>query len=115
MRTKVVFIILLAFVCITEAQTTNYLHSNVDTVSTTAVDTTFTVANRWEFLVFWFLDGAGFFKISADTAIVDKALLQIPQNFAVTIGPATRVRRLYYKAVTDTVRFFTFGYKKVDQ
>lgn len=115
MRANITFTLLFLFICAAEAQTTNYLHSNVDTVTTVAVDTTFTVANRWEFLTFWFLDGAGLFKISADTAITDKALLQIPQNFAVTIGPATRVRRLYYKAVTDTVRFFTFGYKKVDQ
>lgn len=117
MKANMLIVLLLMATSTASAQIlgTNYIHSNVDTVTSTAVDTTYTTATRWVSMTCWFEDGAGFVKVSSDTAIANKHWLLLIESERLIIGPATRVRRIIYKAVADTVRFFQVGYKRVDQ
>lgn len=117
MKANMLIIFLLVVVSAASAQIlgTNYVHTNVDTVTTTAVDTIYTTANRWVSMTCWFEDGAGFVKVSGDTAIVNKHWLYMIESERLTISASTRVRRIIYKAAADTVRFFQVGYKRVDQ
>lgn len=130
MKMKIsLFVILMALIAsqlapsLASAQTlgTNYVWIEVDTVWTTPgvdtneVDTTYVLNQRWEELSFWFMDGAGFAKVSGDTSTYVKDWLYLLPGTVITVGPATRVRRLLYRSEIDTVRFFMFGYKKVNQ
>ena len=91
---------------------TKYLWIDSVAVSTTRVDSTF--ERRWEEISFWFIGCNGLVKIAgaADTTdFTNRKWLYVYEYQVVNVGPADRLKRMWYKAETGTGALVMTGYK----
>ena len=100
------------------ATQTNYFWQDSIAIGTTRNDSNYTTyTNRWEEITFWFSGCNGMVKIGAPdtTDFATRKWLLLNAGQAVTVGPATRLRRIWFKAQSGTGAFFMVGYKRVAQ
>lgn len=96
----------------------NYIWTDSIAVSTTIQDSTWAgIYERWEQVTLWFSGCGGMVKIGAPdtTGFSSRDWIELYENRSLTIGPYTRLRRLWFRSDTGSGVMYMIGFKKTQQ
>jgi len=94
---------------------TNYLWQDAISITTAAIDSHF--VTKWQDVSFWTKDCGLTFRCGAEdtTSWSSRDWVAVEAGQTITIGPATKLVRLEFKATSGTGTLYFLGYKKSDQ
>jgi len=107
-----IFFLLIAVSCV---QAQYYVWTQTDTVTTAAVDSTWTV--RWEQCTFYFYGCDGYIKIGAPdtTSWSSRTWTRVPEYVTISVDYRTPFKKLSYKSVSGAGRIYWVGIKRSTQ